>query len=200
MKQNPIICVDFDGVIHSYTSGWKGIDCIPDPPVPGAIEWLLAHLPVPDALGIAPEYVGPEVVIYSSRSKEAKGIKAMKQWFVLNGVDEWYFKDDILKFPAQKPAAFLTLDDRAICFDGRFPTTEEMLSFIPWNKRAVGPTRQFPDGKIHETDEGEIRLAVTHHEGNVVINFGTPVAWLGFPKEQALQLALVIAKHASELP
>ena len=48
---NPIICVDFDGVIHSYTSGWKGIDVIPDDPVPGAIEWLEEYLPTPDALG-----------------------------------------------------------------------------------------------------------------------------------------------------
>ena len=36
----PILCVDFDGVIHSYTSGWEGIDMIPDPPVEGAIKWL----------------------------------------------------------------------------------------------------------------------------------------------------------------
>ena len=36
----PTLCVDFDGVIHSYISGWKGADVIPDPPVPGAIEAL----------------------------------------------------------------------------------------------------------------------------------------------------------------
>ena len=28
----PILCLDFDGVVHSYTSGWKGADVIPDPP------------------------------------------------------------------------------------------------------------------------------------------------------------------------
>lgn len=34
------ICIDFDGVLHSYTSGWQGEDVASDPPVPGAIEWL----------------------------------------------------------------------------------------------------------------------------------------------------------------
>ena len=32
------IVFDFDGVIHSYTSGWKGENVIPDPPVPGIKE------------------------------------------------------------------------------------------------------------------------------------------------------------------
>ena len=35
-----IVCLDFDGVIHSYSSGWKGPREIPDPPVPGAIRWI----------------------------------------------------------------------------------------------------------------------------------------------------------------
>jgi hypothetical protein len=36
----PILSLDFDGVIHSYTSGWKGADVIADPPVPGAFQFI----------------------------------------------------------------------------------------------------------------------------------------------------------------
>jgi hypothetical protein len=133
---NPIICVDFDGVINSYVSGWKGVDVIPDPPVPGAIEWLEAHLPVPDSLcAMAPEYTGPIVQIYSSRSKSWWGRRAMKKWLLKHGLHPGYINEGILKFPSKKPAAFLTLDDRAICFDGTFPTTDQMMAFKPWNKK-----------------------------------------------------------------
>lgn len=131
---NPIICVDFDGVIHSYKSGWKGVSVINDAPVPGAIEWLMDHLPVPDELGSEP-YAGPEVQIYSSRSKSWFGRRAMKKWLLEHGLHPAYIKEGILKFPSKKPAAFLTIDDRAICFVGNFPTSSEMMAFKPWNKK-----------------------------------------------------------------
>ena len=135
--KNPIICVDFDGVIQSYVSGWKGVSVIPDPPVEGAIEWLIEHLPVPDALGgcFAPKYEGPIAQIYSSRSKSWFGRRAMRKWLIANGLPREYIDDGVLKFPSKKPAAFLTIDDRAICFNGQFPTTEEMIGFKPWNKK-----------------------------------------------------------------
>lgn len=135
MKFNPIICVDFDGVIHSYTSGWKGVAVVSDPPVPGAIEWLEEHLPVPDSLcAMAPPHEGPIVQIYSSRSKSWRGRRAMKKWLIEHGLHPGYISEGILKFPSKKPAAYLTIDDRAICFTGEFPSKDEMLSFKPWNK------------------------------------------------------------------
>ena len=44
---------------------------------------------------------------------------------------------DALKFPTQKPYAFLMIDDRAICFQGKFDDLDpkELLNFKPWHKR-----------------------------------------------------------------
>lgn len=118
-----IICIDFDGVLHSYTSGWKGAEVILDPPVPGAIEWLTS-------LAEDDEF---KAVIYSSRSKEPDAIWAMRIWFTDHGMsNEVLAKID---FAVEKPPAFLTIDDRAICFEGIFPDKAVMKNFKPWNKR-----------------------------------------------------------------
>jgi len=119
-----ILCVDFDGVIHSYKSGWCGMDFIPDPPVPGALEWIEEII----REGFA------EIAIYSARSKSPEGLNAMKEWF------REYAPDLVreLSFPTEKPAAFLTIDDRAICFQGTFPTPDEMAAFTPWHQRPHG--------------------------------------------------------------
>lgn len=132
--KNPIILVDFDGVIHSYTSGWQGVANIPDPPVPGAIRFLLDHLPLTEELhgAMVPEYQGPIVQIYSARSRSWRGRRAMKRWLMQHGIHHSYFTERLLKLPCRKPAAFLTIDDRALCFTGTFPTTKEMLAFQPW--------------------------------------------------------------------
>jgi len=128
VSYRPTICVDFDGVIHAYTSGWQGADVVADPPVPGAFDWLA------ELLG---SKTGPLPVIYSSRSKEEGGIRAMREWFAVHGFPAAFLER--LEFPTQKPAAFLTIDDRAICFEGTFPSAAEMLAFTPWNKPRAPP-------------------------------------------------------------
>ncbi len=35
------LLIDFDGVVHSYISGWKGVGNIPDAPVEGIFRDLL---------------------------------------------------------------------------------------------------------------------------------------------------------------
>lgn len=136
---NPIILVDFDGVIHSYASGWQGVSNIPDDPVPGAIDWVIKHLPVPESVSHAINacYDGPIVQIYSARSKSWLGRRAMKNWFIKHGLPRAYIYENILKFPIKKPAAFLTIDDRCICFKGNFPSDKQMLNFISWNRKGI---------------------------------------------------------------
>ena len=129
-----ILCVDFDGVLHSYTSPWIDEATIPDPPVPGALRWLWA----------ASEFF--DVQIYSSRSRNVVGRDAMKQW-LLKWLDREFGERHPMSgdgagypvsFVAEKPAAFLTIDDRAICFDGDWLKLEpsELINFQPWNRRS----------------------------------------------------------------
>lgn len=148
MKGKPILVLDFDGVIHSYSSGWKGASTIPDPPVPGAIEFILSAM---DKYSIA---------ILSSRSHQWGGKRAMKKWLrehlqayansnfseaILSTPtydpmgDQWPddWVHDVMKqikWPWFKPPAVMTIDDRALTFTGTWPTLDEIKSFKPWNK------------------------------------------------------------------
>lgn len=132
MLSRPILCLDFDGVLHSYTSGWQGADVIADPPVDGAMLFLaeaVKHF---------------RVAIYSSRSGQEGGIDAMKNWLVDNLAtalaDGERFRAkrvyEAIEWPREKPPAMITIDDRALTFDGTWPSMESLLAFQPWNKRA----------------------------------------------------------------
>jgi hypothetical protein len=127
----PILLIDFDGVLHSYKSGWTGACNIPDPPIPGAIKWLDSLVEDGEAVcAMASRFREFDVCIFSSRSRYWGGRKAMKRWLV-----KWGFPADKIenvRFPLMKPAAFLLIDDRAFKFEGRFPSIAEMLAFKPW--------------------------------------------------------------------
>lgn len=152
-----ILVLDFDGVIHSYTSGWQGARVIPDPPVPRAIDFLLRAL------------VEFDVAILSSRSHQWGGRRAMKGWlrmqlaewieqkwpdgetygavgpipFFSPGMEPWDVEVAewancivrMIRWPLFKPAAHVTIDDRAITFNGEWPFLQEIVDFRPWNKR-----------------------------------------------------------------
>jgi len=132
----PILCLDFDGVCHSYVSGWQGADVIPDPPVIGLFEFLER----------AAIYF--DIQIFSSRSNQPGGKNAMRGWFgehwtnyVFHKTPELrekyseFFCPEWLNFPTEKPAAFVSIDDRTITFTGMWPDIDTLRGFKPWFKK-----------------------------------------------------------------
>jgi len=99
MRFKKTVVFDFDGVTHSYKSGWKGATVIADGPVSGIKEVI-------DELR---KYYN--VVIVSTRCFQPGGINAIKAWLLKYDI----VVDDVL---GEKPPAIVYVDDRAICFDG----------------------------------------------------------------------------------
>ena len=94
-------------------------------------------------------------------------------------------------------------NSEALDFMGKM-FAERLEGARPFNQQLyealkVGPTGQFPEGKLNEDDEGEIRIAIGHQDGKVVIDFGKPVAWLGFTPSQARGIAETLINHADRL-
>jgi hypothetical protein len=115
------ICIDFDGVIHSCTSPWEAPEIIPDPPVPGAFDYIEEYL-----------RAGYRVAVFSSRSSKREGQRAMYEWFMAHGMPPQTL--EYLEFPNHKPAAEIYIDDRGFCFRGIFPSVDFVNNFKPWNK------------------------------------------------------------------
>jgi len=130
----PTVSIDFDGVIHSYTSGWQGVDVIPDPPVEiketkrkrqgvTSIEWL-TELVNSNAI---------KVVIFSTRNFQDGGISAMKKYLIDNGIPKDVL--DKISFPTVKVPAILHIDDRAVQFTGNFFNVNDIIGFEPWKMK-----------------------------------------------------------------
>lgn len=121
MDYKPTVVFDFDGVIHSYTSGWKGATEIPDRPVPGIREAI-------EQIRLA----GYRVVVMSSRCVNPGGETAVRRYLLERGIDV----DDVT---ALKPAAVCYIDDRAIRFDGHpEKLVDQVTNFHSWLE---GPAR-----------------------------------------------------------
>lgn len=120
MKDRKTVVFDFDGVIHSYISGWRGETVIPDPPVLG-IDKALQSL----------RDAGYEVVIVSTRCATQEGVDAINFWLYRNGLAQYV--DRVCK---EKPPAIVYIDDRAICFDGNpYTLINKVKNFKTWYQR-----------------------------------------------------------------
>jgi hypothetical protein len=93
------VCLDFDGVLHSYRSGWRGAENIPDPPIHGTRE-AVARL--------RERY---RVVVYSARCATEAGRQAVASWLLKHEIAV----DEVCE---HKPPALVYVDDRAIPFKG----------------------------------------------------------------------------------
>ena len=61
---------------------------------------------------------------------------------------------------------------------------------------AIGPTGEFPDGKLNDADEGALNVAVAHDEGKVYVQLGAPIEWFAMHPQGAADFASCMLKHA----
>jgi len=195
MGNRKTVCIDLDGVLAEY-DGWKGHEHIGDP-IPGAVQFVDAILDFAD------------VVIHTSRCADDDGRKdwtETRQAESVKLVHDWLCNHDFtgrisIWAKPGKPMASAYVDDRAVVcrpmkddqydFDRALREVRALVAGAP-----LGGTGEYSDGKLDDSDEGDLRLMVSHNGNDVRIDFGKPVAWLGFPKDQAVQFATLILKHA----
>ena len=116
----PTVCFDFDGVIHSYTSGWKGADVIPDPPVSG-IRMALKSF----------KDNGYTVYVCTTRCETIKGRNAVMRY-----LHEHVLMQYVDFVTGSKPPAIAYIDDRAIQFDGHPENLlQQVENLTPWYEK-----------------------------------------------------------------
>jgi hypothetical protein len=128
----PTLAVDFNGVLHDSTRGDKGILSPDSPAVPGAIPWLTSiaqhfAIAVQSARFALPDEDGEEAREKARDWLVAQGVPS--HWVTVEPEERGRIHVTGLKVPSH-----LSIDDRAMTFNGTFPTADEMLDFVPWNR------------------------------------------------------------------
>lgn len=143
-REKPTICLDFDGVVHAYRKGWQGGE-IYDDVTEGFFEWA------------SKAQTAFKLVIHSSRFAGEEGpaqLAAAMAWLRaqhatwLRGVLQADPLADLgvalpaIQFSAEKPPAWLSIDDRCVRFDGDWGAEAlgrgKMLGYRPWTAKKVG--------------------------------------------------------------
>lgn len=119
-----VLCIDFDGVLHAYTS-WN--DGKLNGPVPYAAE---------STKDLADE--GYLIIIHTTRGSEEIEPFLEEHGFYWHLINENPFSSSIPDPPRNlgKPRADMYIDDRAIGFHGYWSRTlDDIRRFMPWWKR-----------------------------------------------------------------
>ena len=119
LMSHPILCLDFDGVCHQYTTKWQGASVIPDRAVPGLFDFLEE----------AKKFF--DIQVFSTRSHQDGGTHAMMAWF-LKERELWRkeggrppFETKLeVGFPTAKPPAYVGIDDRVITLEEVWPSVD----------------------------------------------------------------------------
>lgn len=113
MRGKPTLAIDFDGVIHDYTKGWKD-GSIYGELTPGFREWLEEA---------RKEF---DVIVFSSRD-----VHQIRTWL--------HDRDIEVEVTSTKPKAFLSIDDRALTFTGNWSdpqfSNKGMFAFKTWSQK-----------------------------------------------------------------
>ena len=64
--------------------------------------------------------------------------------------------------------------------------------------KKLGATGKFPQGKLNQDDEGELRLAVSSAGDLVRIDFGKAITWLAMPPDEAIEFGKILIKVGME--
>lgn len=62
----------------------------------------------------------------------------------------------------------------------------------------AGPTGRFPQGRFHETDDGELAIMVAVVRRKIVIEFGVSTKWIAMDAQQARELGQILQEKADE--
>lgn len=146
------VALDFDGVVHQHVSPWTVAHEIHDGPVPGAFEFIERALEEFD------------VVIFSARANDQRARGVMFEWLVRHWVASGRHSRAIatINITAEKPHAFIYIDDRGWRFEGTFPTMDWLRTFEPWTKKPKLEGRQ-------RIDELWAKRQALHRELDAVI-------------------------------
>lgn len=137
------ICIDFDGVIHAYSKGWDNGDTY-DFPLPHSLETIELALDAGFRVIIlstrSPRQVKAwfDRIVYGDYQFTMSGIKVPFKYRIVPFWKKFWNVDGVVGITNRKLPATIYLDDRAICFNGDWPSAfAKCCNFETWQEKGI---------------------------------------------------------------